>query len=330
MESEALGDALSLYVSNICAAAFERAACEAVELCKRDLCPWAGSITPIQGRNFHADDEADDEADVEYAAEADIDPDEDHLDAGGAGALQADILAYCEEDDSGPCCDVLLSGLRVLLPTGKSSLTSAHAAPAAAGGAGSSVGSAAPMESIAASAASSDKARISVTGGMQPLRVPSMKGRRRRKCLIGLAYSGSDVATMEAKAHQLDTLLRLAVQRFQDKHPDATAGKATDVTEVIGAAVLVFCAAGVGSDSDSERRSRRAVALATAEDTLRRCIDTGSCATLRRLSQAGRLAVMVLGGSDAPLALTYRGLCDLLTGPCHLADETDGEHDRDG
>ena len=90
---------------------------------------------------------------------------------------------------------------------------------------------------------------------------------------------------MEDKVRQLETLCDFVVRRLQDQHGLPAA---PDVTQVVGAAALIFSA--------GDTHSRR-VALGSAVELVVRAA-TG--ANLTRLKAAGRLLVVVLEKAQAP------------------------------
>jgi hypothetical protein len=265
------GDAGSVSPSDLCDATFKDEARKALESCKHDFCPWANSITAVSARGLH------DDGDEVYAYEG-------------------SLVAYCEEENAGACCDVLLSdlkGVQVVWPTADQS---------------------APAAPTAATAIVADDAAGSSSSAITPIK-PSLpvKGMP-RKYLFGEAYSGTDREKMRDKVAQLETMLHCLVRRSQDRYPDVVI---TDVTEVVGAAVLVFCA-------DIHTNVRKTV-LADGVSILRAHMGP----TLRRLSEAGRLAVMVLSKSEAPQTFTYRLLGLAMLGKIRIFDSDDDDDDSD-
>jgi hypothetical protein len=117
------------------------------------------------------------------------------------------------------------------------------------------------------------------------------------KYIVGEAYSGENPRTIAAKIRQLDTAVDFIVRRFVDR----SGLPVTDPTEVVGAAMLFF---------SSTRKARR--------DTLAALIDVvqqslGSHLRLLRLSQAGRLLLVVLDRSQMPHSYAQRCMATALT-----------------
>ena len=116
-----------------------------------------------------------------------------------------------------------------------------------------------------------------------------------RKCILGEAYSGAQAGKMEAKVAQLDTLVGYMLRRWNDRSPDC---RAEDVTQLVGAGVLVFAA------GTQPRRQ----ALDSAAALVARVVAGAGCPSLRRLARAGRLVVMVLEQAQCPLTTSQRAL----------------------
>ena len=93
---------------------------------------------------------------------------------------------------------------------------------------------------------------------------------------------------MAAKVQQLDTLCAFLKARWVEQHEGEGVAAVTDVTELVGAAALVFSA------GDAPRRAALSVAMALVAAAL------PACPNLARLSRAGRLLVLVLEKSQAP------------------------------
>ena len=120
------------------------------------------------------------------------------------------------------------------------------------------------------------------------------------KYVLGEAYSGTRPAAMEDKVRQLDTLLQFMCARWEDRvHTPALA----DVTQLVGAAVLLFCA----GDAPRHLELDRAVALVTRV-VLGGGGGDGGLARLARLARAGRLLVVVLGKSQSPATFFQRAI----------------------
>lgn len=115
------------------------------------------------------------------------------------------------------------------------------------------------------------------------------------KYFVAEVYSGANVDTMVAKVRQLNTLCQLLQRRWMDQHPSEQ--DVTDVTEIIGAAALVFSA------GDNSRR----VILNSALEIAQRITQEGG-GPLMRLLQARRLLVIVLDKSQSPSTFFQRAV----------------------
>jgi hypothetical protein len=119
------------------------------------------------------------------------------------------------------------------------------------------------------------------------------------KYILGEAYSGTQGSKMEAKVRQLDTLVSYMLRRWNDRSPESGA---EDVTQLVGAGVLVFCAG---------TKPRRQV-LDGAAALVARVVAGADCPSLRRLAHAGRLVVMVLEQAQCPLTTSQRAVAERL------------------
>ena len=110
---------------------------------------------------------------------------------------------------------------------------------------------------------------------------------------------------MEDKVAQLDALVSFTMRRWNDRYPENPAG---DVTQLVGAVALVFCA---GSQVRKE-----ALNSATAL-VVRLVVGAGGGAGfphLRRLAHAGRLVVVALEKAQCPLTMGQRAVAEQLQG----------------
>jgi hypothetical protein len=123
------------------------------------------------------------------------------------------------------------------------------------------------------------------------------------KYILGEAYCGAQGSAMEAKVRQLDALVSFMLRRWNDRSPESGA---EDVTQLVGAGVLVFCAG---------TKPRRQV-LDSAAALVARVVAGAGCPSLRRLAHAGRLVVMVLEQAQCPLTTSQRAVAERLD---HLA-----------
>jgi hypothetical protein len=115
------------------------------------------------------------------------------------------------------------------------------------------------------------------------------------KYFLAEVYSGQREEKWTEKAQQLDTLCAFLMSRWQDRHPGMPA--ATDVTQIVGAAALIF-SAGVSSRKELLRRAQEVV---SAHLRVR-------CPNLSRLAAAGRLLIIMLDKSQAPITLFQRSV----------------------
>ena len=175
-----------------------------------------------------------------------------NLDRGG-NAREADVLCYCEGDTLAPCAPARLHGAEVLqYPHSEAPLPAARLSPGA---------------------------RFSPTDATRlgP-----------HKYFLAEAYSGGSRLTMGEKVQQLDTLCEFLKARWVEQHEGEGGGAVRDVTELVGAAALVFSA------GDAPRRAVLPDVTALVAAAL------PACPNLARLSRAGRLLVLVLEKSQAP------------------------------
>ena len=175
-----------------------------------------------------------------------------NLDRGG-NAREADVLCYCEGDTLGPCAPARLHGAEVL-PSSRAE---------------------APLPA----------ARLPPGARFSPTDATRLGP---HKYFLAEAYSGASRSTMAAKVQQLDTLCAFLKARWVEQHEGEGVAAVTDVTELVGAAALVFSA------GDAPRRAVLSDVLALVAAAL------PTCPNLARLSRAGRLIVLVLEKSQAP------------------------------
>ena len=105
------------------------------------------------------------------------------------------------------------------------------------------------------------------------------------KYFVGEAYCGADRDTMREKVAQLESLCGFLRQRWEAQHEEV--GPTADLTQVVGAAALVFSAGDSG---------RRAVLGEAVE-----LVSRNAGRNLLRLIAAGRLFVVVLEKGQSPL-----------------------------
>ena len=118
------------------------------------------------------------------------------------------------------------------------------------------------------------------------------------KYFLAEVYSGSNEQTWVEKAQQLDTLCEYLKVRWADRHPGMP--PATDVTQIVGAGALIFSAGASARRDVLERAQRVVMALISGQQL--------QCPNLARLAAAGRLVVIVLDKSQAPITLFQRSV----------------------
>jgi hypothetical protein len=109
------------------------------------------------------------------------------------------------------------------------------------------------------------------------------------KYFLAEAYSGHQKEVQKDKVVQLETLCERLMGRWQDQQSGVVGlPPVTDITQVVGAAALIF-SAGDGP---------RLEVLKGAQERVSRC--AAQCPNLARLAAAGRLLVIVLDKAQAP------------------------------
>jgi hypothetical protein len=110
------------------------------------------------------------------------------------------------------------------------------------------------------------------------------------KYFVAEAYSGQSDKQRGEKAQQLETLIEYLKRRWEDRHESIEGlPRVTDITQIVGAAALVF------SSSSEVGRARQ---LQRAEELVGR--KAAQLPNLRRLAAAGRLVVIMLEKGQAP------------------------------
>ena len=189
------------------------------------------------------------------------------LDRGG-NAREADIMCYVLGDSLAPCRPLATSGVAVVSPV---------VAPAAEA-------AVVPLPAVvlpAGVAFSPTYASCDTRGGC--------------KYFIAEAYSGA--SRRGDKVLQLETVLGFLLQRWADQ-PGHSTVPVGDVTSIIGAAALVFCA------GDVPRRD----ALDDAVSLVRRIVATTRVPHLSRLCDVGRLLVVMLSSQQCPHTFFQRAV----------------------
>jgi hypothetical protein len=109
------------------------------------------------------------------------------------------------------------------------------------------------------------------------------------KYFVAEAYSGQSEKQRGEKVEQLETLIEYLKRRWEDRHESIEGlPRVTDITQIVGAAALVFSSSEVA----------RASALERAEELVAR--KAAKLPNLRRLAAAGRLVVIMLEKGQAP------------------------------
>ena len=121
------------------------------------------------------------------------------------------------------------------------------------------------------------------------------------KYFLAEVYSGQSAETWAAKVGQLEGLCSHALGRWQDRHPGKLLAS-DDVTQVVGAAALVFFA------GDCSRLEL----LGKAEALVAAWVQARPGGALARLAAAGRLIVMVLHRAQAPDTFFQRSVASHL------------------
>jgi len=124
------------------------------------------------------------------------------------------------------------------------------------------------------------------------------------KYSFGEVYSGFDSTKYSEKIQQLESLVDFAVKRCQDRMGVVVA----DVTQVVGAVVLVF----------SAKPRQRPEHLDRIANRIRRCV---SVPHLHRLAAAGRLLLMLLDTSQASMTFALRCLGEHAAGKLSIVAE---------
>jgi hypothetical protein len=118
------------------------------------------------------------------------------------------------------------------------------------------------------------------------------------KYFLAEVYSGPKANVWTEKTVQLETLCQRLRIRWQDQHAGLEGlPPVTDVTQVVGAAALIF-SAGDGARLDVLRVAQQRVARSVAEQ----------CPNLARLAAAGRLLLFVLDKAQAPSTFVQRSV----------------------
>ena len=179
----------------------------------------------------------------------------------GDNAREADVLCYIEGDSLEPCLPSRVNGIEVIeLPAVEPPL---------------------PPVTIPAGT------RFSPTDATRT---------GPHKYFLAEAYSGANENTMVEKVVQLETLCGFLCARWAEQHSADECGEIADVTELIGAAALVF------SSGDAPRCAALTAALALVRRTAM------TSPVLSRLMRAGRLLVIVLDKSQSPLTYFQRAV----------------------
>ena len=115
------------------------------------------------------------------------------------------------------------------------------------------------------------------------------------KYFVAEVYSGQREEKWKEKAQQLDTLCAFLMSRWKDRHESMPV--ATDVTQIVGAAALVF-STGTSSRKEMLRWSQKVVS-----DYIQ-----VHCPNLARLAAAGRLLIIMLDKTQAPITYFQRSV----------------------
>jgi hypothetical protein len=235
------------------------------------LFPWATTVSPLRSRD----------------------------DVNGGDAVQTrqfDLFGYADGDSLLPCVDDPASGVRVVWPvTHTPQMVDAPPLPKPP----------VPQSPAVPMGSTSIASSLSTASNASPVDLPG------RKYVVGEFYGGWNTLSEEEKCVQLETELVLLLRRHADRTctpPAASAPAAvgssmasvargaTDITEIIGAAVLVFSALPRGSAAMRPQQLSDAACL----------VQTHAGPLIRRLMSAGRMLVAILGPHRAPSACAER------------------------
>ena len=182
----------------------------------------------------------------------------------GGNQREADVMCYVEGDSLAPCAALAASGACLVVLPGPA-LPALPPMPLPPG------------------------RRFSPTDG-------SRKGPH--KYFLAEVYSGPKAKVWAEKSVQLETLCERLRIRWQDQHAGLEGlPPVTDVTQVVGAAALIF-SAGDGARLDVLRVAQEWVARSVA----------ARCPNLARLAAAGRLLLIVLDKAQAPSTFVQRSV----------------------
>ncbi len=135
----------------------------------------------------------------------------------------------------------------------------------------------------------------------QKLSPSDLSHRGPHKYFLAEVYSGQSAESRAAKVEQLEGLCRHVLGRWQDRHPGKLLAS-DDVTQVVGAAALVFSA----GDCSRLELLGKAEALVAAR------VQARPGGALARLAAAGRLIVLVLDRTQAPGTFFQRSVASQL------------------
>ena len=208
-------------------------------------------------------------------------------DVGGDGGRrrprQFDLFAYSDGDDARPCVDDAGNGVRVVWPSGRFDHSPALAKPDML-----LQTTASPTASPPASSTSSSRDETSP--------VDDNPG---RKYVVGEVYSGWSADAEREKCNQLEGELAVLSKRFCDR----TSSKPVDITQLVGAALLVFA-------MDACSAQKRPAQLSSVVKR----VQTHAGPLMRRLMHAGRLVVMLMCPDEAPVSAAERSRFAVLKG----------------
>ena len=286
------------------------------------VCHWARSVSPITTRI---------------------------LEGGDATSRQADIMGYLTGESLLPCSPLASSGVAVLtqVSAGGGAAAAAVVASAAVPLASNSAEAAAAAmiglyaaqelrrrpaaaaaprtparrdEAAPRAAAAAAPSAAAVPSFVAPLAAmalpnhtrfspadPKRSGPGEFKYFFGEAYSGANNALRKAKVVQLETLLSFVQRRWADQHKLVI----DDVTRIVGAAALVFCAC----DKNMGAPVPRDIVMKNATSLVRDAVwGAGGVAmpNLRRLASAHRLLLVVLAPDQCAATSSNRAVCEVI------------------
>lgn len=149
---------------------------------------------------------------------------------------------------------------------------------------------------------------------------PPAPAKATHKYLLGAAHSGTEESSITAKVHQLETLLALAKQAFEETHGAGV----EDISELVGAVVLLLDGTIIDAPPYKMSPASRAKMLKTGVATLQASMGT----LLTRLAEVGRVYVQVVD-KLAGQTFFYRGIEQVVAGKATVVDSDSEESESE-